>query len=278
MRKFTIIALLALAACGQEPDNGKASEPETTIEEIAPDENVSVTDGLDDASIPDSGNGAAPAGNSSQAASPTPVAVTEDWTKQVARTPEGGYRMGNPNAKIKLVEYGARTCPACGQFARDGVRKLETQYVSTGMVSYEFRDFMVHGMPDVAATLVGQCGTVSSFFPVLAATYANQQKSLEKLGATDDKALDAFKTRPVTDFLAFLAERGNYPAIAESAGLPKGRTAACLADKNAAQRLVDQTNAASKIVDGTPAFLINGRKVDGHDWTSVEKALKAAGI
>jgi protein-disulfide isomerase len=30
----------------------------------------------------------------------------------VAKTPEGGYvRMGNPNAPIKLVEYGSRQLP-----------------------------------------------------------------------------------------------------------------------------------------------------------------------
>ena len=36
-----------------------------------------------------------------------------DWTTVVSATPEGGFVMGNPNAKVKLVEYGSMTCPHC---------------------------------------------------------------------------------------------------------------------------------------------------------------------
>ena len=55
-------------------------------------------------------------GNSSQAAKGPAIAAPAgaNWTETVARTPEGGFRMGNPNAPVKLVEYGARTCPTCG--------------------------------------------------------------------------------------------------------------------------------------------------------------------
>jgi hypothetical protein len=30
-----------------------------------------------------------------------------DWTKTVVATPEGGFLMGNPNADVKLVEFGS---------------------------------------------------------------------------------------------------------------------------------------------------------------------------
>ena len=39
------------------------------------------------------------------------------WTEIVSETPEGGYRMGNPDAPVKLVEYASITCPHCGEFA-----------------------------------------------------------------------------------------------------------------------------------------------------------------
>jgi hypothetical protein len=46
--------------------------------------------------------------NSSTEVSNAPLkqipAPNGDWTQTVAETPEGGMRMGNPNAPVKLVE------------------------------------------------------------------------------------------------------------------------------------------------------------------------------
>ncbi|MEA3079375.1 MAG: hypothetical protein QOF05_783, partial [Sphingomonadales bacterium] len=39
-----------------------------------------------------------------------------DWARTVVATPEGGFRMGNPSAKVKLVEYGSLACPHCRHF------------------------------------------------------------------------------------------------------------------------------------------------------------------
>ena len=35
-----------------------------------------------------------------------------DWTQIAVRTPEGGFRMGNPNAPVKLIEYLSLDLPA----------------------------------------------------------------------------------------------------------------------------------------------------------------------
>ena len=40
-----------------------------------------------------------------------------DWTQTVVKTPEGGFRMGNPDAPLKIVEYGSRACPYCAENA-----------------------------------------------------------------------------------------------------------------------------------------------------------------
>ena len=55
-------------------------------------------------------------------------------------TPEGGFRMGNPAAPIKLVEYGSLACPHCRHFEETGYKPLLQTYVRTGRVSYEFRN------------------------------------------------------------------------------------------------------------------------------------------
>ena len=46
------------------------------------------------------------------------------WVDVVSKTELGGYKMGNPDAPLKLVEYGAITCPGCAQFAVQASEEL----------------------------------------------------------------------------------------------------------------------------------------------------------
>ena len=34
-----------------------------------------------------------------------------------------GFMMGNPSAKVKLIEYGSLSCPHCREFDETGVRR-----------------------------------------------------------------------------------------------------------------------------------------------------------
>ena len=43
----------------------------------------------------------------------------KQWIDVVSKTAEGGYLIGNPDAKIKLVEFASLTCHVCAQFAKD---------------------------------------------------------------------------------------------------------------------------------------------------------------
>ena len=76
-----------------------------------------------------------------------------DWTRTFAVTPAGGFRMGNPKAKVSLIEYGSLTCPHCRHFAQTGVKPLIQNYVRSGKVSYEYRSLVLDGT-DLTATLV----------------------------------------------------------------------------------------------------------------------------
>ena len=52
------------------------------------------------------------------------------------------FMMGNPNAKVKLIEIGALTCPHCREFEEQGrARPLVDKYVKSGQVSWEFRTY-----------------------------------------------------------------------------------------------------------------------------------------
>ena len=113
------------------------------------------------------------------AAKPAP---RPDWTRTFAATPEGGFRMGNPKAKVAIVEYASLTCPHCRHFAEDAVKPLIQQYVRTGKASYEYRSYVLNGI-DLAATMVARCGGPSRFFPIAEELYARQPSWAGKVDA-----------------------------------------------------------------------------------------------
>jgi protein-disulfide isomerase len=40
-----------------------------------------------------------------------------DWSTVTVATSAGGFMMGNPDAKVKLIEYGSMTCPVFTYFS-----------------------------------------------------------------------------------------------------------------------------------------------------------------
>src|SRR5258708_36776755 len=70
----------------------------------------------------------------------TPVAPPKggDWTQTVSLTPDGGMLMGNPDAKVKLIEYGSLTCPPRREFDGKGAEPLVATYLKTGPARREF--------------------------------------------------------------------------------------------------------------------------------------------
>src|ERR1700741_2189954 len=51
------------------------------------------------------------------------------WADVVNATSAGGFMMGNPNARGKLVEIGSLSCPHCKAFEDEGVPALVDKYV-----------------------------------------------------------------------------------------------------------------------------------------------------
>lgn len=204
-------------------------------------------------------------------------AVRPTWTKVVARTPLG-YRIGNPAAPVKLVEYGSRTCPACRNFAAVGFGPLTTRYVASGKVSFEFRDFIIHGAADLAATLVGQCGAPSTFFPLLEATYGDQERSLNALRTTPAAEQATMKDKTHGQLLEFISDKAGYARLATRFGVTLAQSKTCLNNKANMERLMTITDQTSQtLVTGTPGFLINGSRIEALSWPEVEAALKKAG-
>ena len=202
----------------------------------------------------------------------------KNWTEEVVKVGLG-YRMGNPDAPIKLVEYGARSCPGCGAFANSATRTLEEKYVASGKVSYEFHDFLVHGAQDLPGAMLGQCGGSAAFFPLLEGMYQNQRDYLDRLQAMPQADQDRLKTATPTQAVTILAEIGGLIDFVKQRGIPEAKARQCLGDEKLLEELAKTTDQLGKDgrVTGTPTFYLNDERVPAGDWPSVEAALKAAG-
>lgn len=222
-------------------------------------------------------------GSGSNGTSAAPVAAAtppagQAWTDVVEKV-DLGYRMGNPDAPIKLVEYGARSCPTCGAFGRTATRPLEEKYVATGKVSYEFHDFLVHGAQDLPGALLGVCGGSATFFPLLEGMYVGQNDYLDKLQGMSPADQARLKTATPTQGVTILAEVGGMIDMVKQRGIPEAKARQCLADQARLEALAKSTEKLGQdgTVTGTPTFYINGDRVQATDWAGVEAALKAAG-
>jgi len=204
----------------------------------------------------------------------TPAA--RDWTKVVVATPEGGFRMGNPAAKVKVVEYGSLTCPHCAAFSREGEQPFIQAYVKSGRASYEYRNYVLNNF-DIIASLLARCAG-SGFFHVADTFYATQNQWVQRANRMSPAERAQANALPVGQRLGRVADIIGLTPIAARAGVAPARGKQCLADKAAFDRLGRMYQAATVAgVDGTPTFFINGAKADAATWPDLEPLIRTAG-
>ncbi len=203
-----------------------------------------------------------------------------DWTQVVSQTAQGGFMMGNPNAKVKLIEIGSLSCPHCRAFEDEGVPTLVSKYVKSGQVSWEFRPYLIHGPVDMAADLIARCNGEKSFFPIVQAMYKDQPVWMGKVEAAPQDKLAQIQNLPTNQLFVAMANVLGLPDWAALRGIPQAKSNQCLSD----QKMIDQEVQVSANVNsqypeftGTPAFVINGKMLkDTAGWDKLEPQLKDA--
>jgi protein-disulfide isomerase len=202
-----------------------------------------------------------------------------DWTKVVTATPEGGFVIGNPNAPVKLIEFSSMTCPHCAEFDEIGATPLTSNYVKTGQVSWEVRNY-VRDAFDVAAALVARCNGEKSFFPLTSALFRDQKNWTAKVQATPQPQLESLQSLPPNQQFLQMSKIAGFQQFAAARGVPEAKSAQCLSDENAVNRLVQMTSDASTQfpqLPGTPSFVLNGKLLENTAaWQQLEPQLKSA--
>jgi protein-disulfide isomerase len=202
-----------------------------------------------------------------------------DWSQVVAATPAGGFQMGNPNAAVKLVEYGSLTCPHCREFDETGVQPLIDNYVKSGRVAYEFRNF-IRDPYDLTASLITRCNGAKGFFPLTRAMYKDQPNWVAKLQTMSPEQQQAQTQLGPDRQFAEIAKAAGFQQWAAMRGLPSAKSAKCLTDEAEVNRLVQMTSDATTAIPnfpGTPTFTINGELVENAAvWELLEPKIREA--
>jgi protein-disulfide isomerase len=196
----------------------------------------------------------------------------------VTRTPEGGYLMGNPDAPIKLVEFGALSCSHCAEFAEASSAELRDDFVGSGRVSFELRLFMLNAL-DVPGALLVTCGAPEAVHGLADQFWGWQNAMFMNLQNADEAQLRAADAQQPPARFASLARLSGMDEFITSRGIAADQAAACLADTAKATELAQQTQEASAKyeITGTPTFMINGEKVKPNTWPELKALLQDRG-
>jgi len=207
-----------------------------------------------------------------------------DWSTVTVATSAGGFRMGNPDAKVKLIEYGSMTCPHCASFSKAGFEPLADNYVKSGKVSFEFRNY-VRDPFDIAASLIARCNGSKSFFPLTEALYKDQQDWVGKIQAAPEAQINGLQNLPPDKQFVEIAKIADLQQWAAMRGVPAAKSGKCLTDQGAVDQLVQMNSDATTQFpkfQGTPTFIINGSMVElgpvteAQVWSALETKIKEA--
>lgn len=160
-------------------------------------------------------------------------------------TQTDGLTMGDPNTKVKVVEFADFQCPFCGTYWSQLEPTIIAEYVNTGKVHFTYHPFSFLGRGNawdesVKSAEAAYCANdQGKFWEYRSMVYANQNG--ENQGAFSEANLIAFAEAIELDISAFKT---------------------CLKDgKYNAQVVADTESASALGATYTPSFLINGEIV-----------------
>ena len=212
-----------------------------------------------------SGAGSAGANSSDSATGGATVAAVPapdggDWTQSVSQTADGGFVMGNPGARVKIVEYASMTCPHCADFSENGLPALTEKYIRTGQASLELRNF-VRDPADLAASLLARCSGPAAYFKLTDQLFADQEQWIGKLQTMSPADQQRLQTLPPQQAVGAMADQAGLIDFVRLRGIPEAKARQCLGNQAELKRLVGMTQKATSDhpnFPGTPTFIVNG--------------------
>lgn len=159
--------------------------------------------------------------------------------------------MGNPKAKVTMIEYASVACPVCAAFNNEVFPAFKKKYIDTGEVYYVSREALT-GNPSLAASgfLLARCAGKDKYFQVTDAIYHAQDQIYE----------------PDSENIRAGVGRDILLNIAKQAGLNEDQFTKCVSDEASLKALNDRVEKFSQQdkIEYTPTFIVNGTRLIGY--------------
>ncbi|WP_339108500.1 DsbA family protein [Thioclava sp. GXIMD4216] len=165
--------------------------------------------------------------------------------------------IGSADAPVTIIEYASFTCPHCAHWHETSWANLKKEYIDTGKVRFIMREVYFDKF-GLWAGLLAQCGGDMKYYSVADMIFDGQQ---DWIGDGQQATIAA-----------------NLRKLGLKAGFSKEQIETCLNDQNRARQMVAtfQKNANADAIDGTPTFIINGKKYSNMAWDKFKEAVDEA--
>ena len=204
-------------------------------------------------------------------------AKSAPWSQSVTTSPIGAFVVGNPAAKVRLVEYFSYTCHICADFAKASAVPFKTGYIDRGLVLFEYRN-LVRDPVDMTAALLARAGGAKAFAGNHQAIFAAFPAFIEKVRkATDAQKTSWFEGSTAERARKIAADTG-LTALMRGRGYTQAQLDAALDSEVAQAEITGMTNIGrgADHVEGTPSFFINGRNAEVTAWPALKSKLDLA--
>ena len=174
---------------------------------------------------------------------------------------QGSTILGNPDAKITIVEFGDYQCTFCYKFHDETMKKIDQAYIKAENVNFVYRDFPLNGPQSILASEASYCAQKQNkFWEYHNALYDNWGG--ENTGWITKNVLIGFANDVKLDLDSF---------------------SQCLENSEFKQKVLDNEQFAREIgIDATPSFLIFNdselyRIIGAQPFDRFEQALQELG-
>ncbi|MEO8300806.1 MAG: thioredoxin domain-containing protein [Rhizomicrobium sp.] len=169
------------------------------------------------------------------------------------------HTLGDPKAKVTVIEYASPTCPVCANFMINYYPKLKSDYIDSGKIFYVYRTFL-RLADDAMAEKLARCMPKDKYMSFTDTLFREQPRWDYEFGIPQPEGVHAALVQ-----------------LAQESGMSAADADRCIASTadEAAISKVGEDGVAKYAVAATPTFVVNGKSQSGFEnlFSRIDDAL-----
>jgi protein-disulfide isomerase len=169
---------------------------------------------------------------------------------------EGEPMIGSQDANVTVVEFGDFQCPACNRFEQSSYNRLKSEYIDSGQVKFYWKDYPLEQIHPWART---------------------GAETMECVYRQDETAFWEVKGQLFDEQSSLSTSNAQSRIIgwAEEEGVNGSEVRSCLQNSDVREEVnSDIREGQGNGVTGTPTIYVNGKKLNGFGYQTVQSAIE----